>query len=594
MKMIRNMILLIMLICIIQIDNAFAQKQVPTPQSLSRPDSTAAQEQQPEQSSPLPSLDLKEYTILGKEKIQVLPFQRTDIELQDVTARERLAEIENREAYNPPRAGGNKSKGLFDTPVAGVVNEVYGSFGKYTDINAGLKMRRQFRDEEFFGDIDFRKSNGHVNNAEYSDWTGSIANIHNFSENLQNRTEVKLNAHEYSFYGSPVLPEREKKGYVLDGASLLQISIFDPVDVRLEIGGRYNNPDETKLFNWDAWSRLNFDAVVLHSTLISGLVEFSTDRIKDGAHDNAPLNELNYSKAQLTVVRLLSPRLHVRVGGTYFNYRSESADPAFEILDDNTIIFTERILAERKDNKFYPLASLTYDLEEAGRFFVEFEPSVATTSLVDKLNFNPYFDISTPLSHEVTTQNFRVGWHRSYAYDLAFELIYNDRRLENYGFLVENGLGLSLQPDGQWTYLYDNKIDINEYSGLVNWNPNPRFNALLSARLMDITIVESQFPDNVPYLPELVFDYSMQYTPGYGFQFIVDGQYVGKRYAHPINYDNTKLDGYFIANVTVSKRWSKLLGSYLYFANLFNEDYEIWRDYQAPDFNGGAGLRLFW
>lgn len=590
MKILRQFIFIVFILSLFQISRAAAQKRVPASLDLVPADTAATQENPPANASPLPSLELKEYTIIGKERVQILPSQRTDAELTDITARERLVEIENREAYDTPGAGGEKIGSVFNAPVAGVINELYGSFGRYSDVNAGLKLRKKFLTEEIFGDMDFRRSDGYVVNSEYYDFTGNLANLHSVSEGLDNRTEVTFNAHEYKLYGSQSSIE-ERQGYTIDVSSVFQISTVEPVDLRVEIGGRYNDPDRTEIFNWDLRSRINLDAIA-YSTLISGSIEWNADRVKDGDNDNAPINETNFAKAQLTFTRPLAERLHLRVGGSLYWYGSESAEPVITILNDTIIDINERVLVDRKNNKAYPIASLTLDLEDAGRVYVEYEPGVESVTLLSKLKVNPYLDFASPLSHEVTSQNFKVGWGRSYAYDLSFELYYNDKRINNYGYLFESGLGLGTIQDGKWTFIYDNKLDINEYSGLVNWSPDPRFNAWISGRVLDITVVESIFSDNVPYMPDLVFDYSMQYTPGYGFQIILDGQYTGKRYAHPVN--NEQLDGYFLANVTVSKRWSKVLGTYAYISNLFDEEYEIWNNYLAPDFNGGAGLRFFW
>jgi outer membrane receptor protein involved in Fe transport len=590
---ITHFIFIVLNISLIQVSQAAAQKRVPTPLGIVPTDTTVTQENPPENAAtPLPSLELKEYTIVGKERIQTLPSQRTDVEILDITAREKLVEIENREAYDTPGAGGEKSGSAFDVPVAGVINELYGSFGRYSDVNAGLKLRKKFLDEEFFGDLNFRRSDGHIVNSEYYDFTGNIANVHNVSEGMDNRTEVTFNAHEYKLYGSLNSIE-ERQGYDVDVSSVFPISSIEPVDVRIEIGGRYNDPDKTKIFNWNLRSRINVDAIA-YSTLISGSIEWNADRVKDGDHDNAPINETNFARAQLTFSRLIGERLHVRAGGSFYWYGSDSAEPVITILNDTIIDINERVLVDREDSKVYPIASLTLDLEEAGRLFVEYEPGVESVTLLSKLKSIPYLDIATPLSHEETSQNLKIGWRRSYAYDLSFELYYNDKRINNYGYLFESGLGLGTLHNGKWTYIYNNNLTINEYSGLVNWSPDPRFNAWISGKFLDIAVVKSEFSDNVPYLPDLVFDYSMHYTPGYGFQIIFDGQYVGKRYAHPINYENSKLDGYFLANVTVSKRWSRFLGSYAYISNLFDEEYEIWNNYLAPDFNGGAGLRFFW
>ncbi|KPK96181.1 hypothetical protein AMJ80_01350, partial [bacterium SM23_31] len=190
----------------------------------------------------------------------------------------------------------------------------------------------------------------------------------------------------------------------------------------------------------------------------------------------------------------------------------------------------------------------------------------------------------------------KVGWKRSYAYDLAFEIFYNDRRIKNYGILIDTGLSMGGQPEGMWLYDYNNVLDVNEYRGIVNWNPFSKLNAWGAISYMDYTVKKSKFAEHVPYLPNFTFDFSLNFMPGHDFQFIIDGQYIGKRYIAPFILPgvNNKLKDYFLSNLTISKQWNRKLGSYMYISNIFNEKYQMWNNYLAPDLTGGAGLRYFW
>lgn len=573
---------------LVTVSSSFAQKKAPPTAKLAAIDSTNIKEKTPEKI--LPSLDLKEYTILGKDRMRVLPSQRRAIELSDITAREMIAAAKNQSEYQPPGAGGEKTERSFVTPFAGVVNEAYVTFGRYTDVNAGVKLRKQYEKDDYFADFDFHRNSGHISNAGYYNFAAEVSQVHRFTDAIQNRTELSFNFNEYKFYADPVSPH-ERKSFYAELSSATNFTRWDPVNVRWEVGGRYYDPDSSKIFNWDLWTRLDWNTIAW-STLISGLFEYNTDRIKDRNLDNAPLSDANYAKALITLERLVTNRLHFKIGGAFYHYYTQNAGSSFQI-QNNQFIASDLKLITRKKNIFVPIGSLTYDMAEAGRLFVEFEPEVVSFNLLEKLQHNPYTDLTTPHTYENISHNIKIGWRRSYVYDLVFEIFYSDRRVKNFPILLEPELGIT-RLGNSFLYSYDNTIDINEYRGVVNWSPHPRFNAWSSVSYIDYTVRKSTFANQVPYLPNLTVDFSLRLIPGYGFQFVVDGQYVGERFVSSLAANRLELQDYMLANITISKQWSQNLGSYIYMSNMLNQDYQVWNKYSAPDFTGGGGLRYFW
>ena len=568
---------------------AVAQKITPPPPKITPPDSLPNKQSLPEKS--LPSLDLKEYTILGRDRLRVLPSQRQAIGLADITTREMIAAAENDRQYQPPGAGGEKSEQSFQTNFGGVINEAYVAFGRYTDINAGLKLRKQYPKDVYFANFDYHINEGHITNADFYDVSADVSQIHRYNDSIQNTTSLSFNLHDYKFYSVPFSPI-ERKRYHAEISTATSFTNWDPLNIRWEVGGRYLDPDDSKIFNWDLWTRFDWNSIA-YSTLLSGLFEFNTDRIKDGSLNNAPLSDANYGKALFQIERLITKRLHLKVGGAFYYYYSQNAINEFSIENNELVVSDERILKTREDNIVVPIGAITFDMAEGGRLFVEYEPTVASFNLLDKIRYNPYLDLTSPHTYEHTSHDFRVGWRRSYAYDLAFEIFYSDKRIKNYGILLDKQPGLNIQ-DGSFIFFHDNILDINEYRGIINWNPHPRFNAWSSLSYIDYTISKSDIAERVPYLPNFTFDFSLQYLPGYGVKFILDGQYSGTRFVSPVAGNRNKLDEYLLANLTISKQWSWSVGSYVYFSNLFNQKYELWNRYLEPDLKGGAGFRYFW
>ena len=102
---------------------AGAQKKTPPPPKITPPDSLPNKQSLPEKS--LPSLDLKEYTILGRDRLRVLPSQRQAIGLADITTREMIAAAENDRQYQQPGAGGDKSQQTFQPNFGVVITSAY-------------------------------------------------------------------------------------------------------------------------------------------------------------------------------------------------------------------------------------------------------------------------------------------------------------------------------------------------------------------------------------------------------------------------------------------------------------------------------------
>lgn len=599
-----NRILRVLVVSIIVLiagqDSVIAQKQRPPTKRTVIPDTTGTGKKKPiDVDKQLPTLNLREYTITGTERVRVLPSMRNPVDVADYTRLERLPATSDRANRVAPGAGGMKHIRTFEQPVIGGVNEAYLSIGKYSDVNAGVKYRRKFTGSELFADIDLRRNSGHVDFAENSTFSGNIADVRPLTETIQNKAQLTFNFQNYKFYGSPPDPARKRSGYYFDLNNSTEMSFFEPVQMSFQTGGRYFDPDDpggSDVFNWDAWAKLNMRSVI-GSTFFFGSFEVNTDRVKDSGAGNAPVSDANYARAQIMMERLITPRFHLKAGFGYYHSKTKNAHLLYSTASGAPVISGPQVV-EFEANDLYPQVAVTYDFGEQGRFFIEYEPKIDSFTLLDKLKQNQYLKLTTPLAYENVSQSIKVGWRRSYVHDLSFELFYNDRRIKNYGIPIDNGYVLDATQQGTWSMIYFNTIDANEYRGVLNWNPHPRFNAWTSISYTEYTVRESDFAERIPYVPNLISEVSLQFLPGWGTQFVLDGQYFDKRHYVPFNVDNSapepRLDDYFLCNLTISKQWNRQFSSYIYVYNIFDEEYQVWQGYMAPDLVSGAGLRYFW
>lgn len=580
----------------ILVQNTFAQKRRPTTRRVVVADSTRSDSLRSRiEQADLPTLDLKEYTITGQSRIRILPSKRGSIDIVDITSIEKNAELEGKADRNASGSETIKQTGNVLFPTVGIKNEAYGSFGNYSNINAGVKLKKKADKDEYFGDFDFETIDGHTFLANRSDFKANLSNMHSFSSTLQSKSNLDFAWNKYNFYGAAENSNEERTGFNAALSNVTDISKWSPASLRFESGVRYFNPDASDIFNWDLWAGLYW-STIYKSTYFRATLEANTDRVKQKEGGNAPISTSNFAKAVFSVEKLLSPRLHVKIGGSAYKtsadyagysytkqagqWRGSQAQP---VLDKNT--------------KFYPNLSVRYDLKSAGRIFVEFDPSITPVTLTSKLSYNPYLNLTSPISYENTTHNLKIGWRRSYVYNFSFEIFYSDRKVENYGIIDDTQFsGINTLTNGRWSYIYGNDVNFNEYKAILNWSPEKRFNIWTSLSYSEYTISKSEFATTLPYFPKFTFDTNIQYFPGRGFQILLDSQYIGDRQtsAFDIATENVMLESFVLANLTVNKQINDYLGIYAFGSNLFNETYYLWRGYLAPDLTAGFGLRYFW
>ena len=184
----------------------FSQKKKPTRTTTVPQDTTLTVQEKPKQvkaTDPgLPTIELKEHTIVGERIITNVPdSEKTTIKtnIPIVTANPTGEGKGNRLISG---AGGIKMDQSIFYPTTNISNEFYSSYGRYNDINVGIKVRKQYIDDELFVDMDYRWNSGHVENSDYHFFRNTLTNIHRFNRYVQNKTQFTLTDNKYKFYSS--------------------------------------------------------------------------------------------------------------------------------------------------------------------------------------------------------------------------------------------------------------------------------------------------------------------------------------------------------------------------------------------------------
>jgi hypothetical protein len=427
------------------------------------PESQTPLENIEEPTSSLPVLDLKEHTITGEQEVDALPSSRITLDRTIQTTSEENPTKEGKANRPAPSAGGEKDLKLITKPEVDIINEFHSSYGSWNDILLGVKLRKQYIDDELFTDISWNDNSGHIDNAEFQRFNAELTNIHRFSRYTQNKSEISLKQHTYNMYGAHWLPEEKRTRFDINLNTVSEFRKLKPMNFRIEGGVHYLDPDNTQLFNWNVWGGMNWSGA-LGSTYVNSEVQFMADRIEEPANtsqldslhswiireldrnpidyidkirddigENILLNEQYFGKFSLSLERLVLPRLHVQVGGNYFQYRNEY----FPVLGISLPYESEE--AGKIQSVIYPTFGAQLNLGRLGTFFVGSETDVKPDILHDLLTTNPYMDLAIAVAFEEKSQNIQIGWRRSSTYDLSFEVAFDRSRISNYGIFEDMG-----------------------------------------------------------------------------------------------------------------------------------------------------------
>ncbi|MEE8341157.1 MAG: hypothetical protein V3R52_03575 [Candidatus Neomarinimicrobiota bacterium] len=604
----------------------FAQKKKPSRTTTVPQDTSITIQEKPKPAQTtdpgLPTIELKEHTIIGERIITNIPASKKTTDKSNIPVITANPTGEGKGNRLISGAGGIKMDQYIFYPTTHVSNEFYSSYGSNVDVNASLKLRKQFIDDELFIDMDYRWNDGHVKNSDHNYFRNTLTNIHRFNRYLQNKTQFTLSGDKYKFYGALVDPQEQRARMNLDVSSTTGITGWQLANIRWDVGFRYMDPDKSQLFNWGLWTELNTSKTI-GSSFLTGNIKLISDRIEiplnpnqlDSLHawveqntDQVPMNFLQkvrdditnnsllsnslYGNARTTIEHVFARNLKVKAGINIFYHNSNN---------EHGLLFGdfEIFIAPNEDEltTIYPVFGIDFNLGPIGSIFGIFEPKLENISLVKTLNTNPYVNLSAPLSYSDIISDIKIGWKRSGTYDLSFEAFYNYREINNYGIFVPQFWGTEDESIGRWDVVYVNDVIFHEIRTSINWQIGDYVSLWSSVGYKNYNIKNGNNADQITYFPKLDFNFALRVLPGYGIELMLNGQFVSDQFTAqfeaPENNDNI-IEQYFISNFSVSKKIGTHFEIYGQLNNFLDTDYEIWKGYSLPGMNGWGGIKVFW
>jgi len=617
----QSLISFIMIVIIIN-STSFAQKKKPTRNTTAQQDTSLTVQEKPKQATDpaLPTIQLKEHTIVGERIITNVPDSKKNTDKTNIPSITANPTGEGKENRFISGAGGIKIDQNIFYPTTNINNEFYSSYGRYNDINVGLKMRQQYIDDELFADLDYRWNSGHIKNSEYSYFRNTLTNIHRFSRYLQNKTQFSLTDQTYKFYGALINSEEQRSRIKLDISSTTGITGWEVANIRWDAGIRYMDPDNSQLFNWGLWTNINVSKT-LGTSFFTSNIKIISDRIEiplnpdqlDSLHawieqntDQVPIKYLEKVRDDITNNSLLSNSLSGNIRSTIEhvfarNLKFKGGLNIFYHKNDNEhgLLFNnhENVPNDEELTVIYPILGIEFNLGPMGSLFGNFEPRLENISLVQILDTNPYVNMSAPLSYNDFVSDIKLGWRRSGTYNLSFETYYNYKNINNYGIFIPQDWGSANENIGHWDIVYDNDIELHEIRALLNWRINDNISIWSSTGYKSYTFTESKHADQIPYFPKMDFDFAIRALPGFGFELLLNGQFTSEQFTSQLKSadgNDDIIEPYFTTSFYISKKIGEYIEVYGQLNNLLDVDYEIWKGYGAPRINGWGGIKVFW
>jgi hypothetical protein len=616
----------ILLIFIFINSTSFSQKKKPSRTTAVPQDTilTVQEKPKPKQTTDpsLPTLELKEHTIVGERIITNVPHSKKTTDKTNIPIITANPTGEGKGNRLVSGAGGIKIDQNIFYPITNISNEFYSSYGRYNDVNIGLKMRQQYIDDELFADMDYRWNGGHIINSDYNYFRNTLTNIHRFNRYIQNKTQFSLTDYTYKFYGALVNPQEQRSRVNLDISSTTGVTGWEFANVRWDAGAKYMDPDNSQLFNWGLWTDLNLSKTI-GSSFLTGTIKLITDRIeiplnpnqldslhawveqntdqvpikylekiRDDITNNSLLSNSQFGNMRTTIEHVFARNLKVKGGLNIFYHKSNN---------EHGLIFGEEgidnVPFEEELTTIYPILGMEFNLGPMGGLFGIFEPKLENNSLTQILNTNPYVNMSAPLSYNDIVSNLKLGWKRSGTYNLSFEVYYNYSDVNNYGIFIPQDWDTEDKNIGHWDIIYGNDIILHEIRALLNWRISDNISIWSSTGYKNYNITKSKYADQIPYFPKLDFDFIIRALPGFGIELMLNGQFISEQFTSQVKAADNNDDiikPYFIGNLSISKKIGKYVEIYGQLNNFLNVDYEIWKGYNAPNLNGWSGIKVFW
>ena len=516
----------------------------------------------------LPTIDMKEFIITGKEEIKLEPAEKS-LEVSPEILKgeeETVSDIPEAIPRKPFEDTGVKYTKAIIIPEFEEGNFFHITYGRYNELDIGAQIEKVYKNDNILIGGDFRRTSGFRENADMYKGMVSFNDFHKFTEGITGVLGLDYTQGMYKFYGSHFYSDVERNTKFLNGMFQTNFRRWASWDIGLEAGGRIGKIDDIEDSPERGLNGRFSVKKIAGSSLIKGEIFYDGEFL----NRDDEWSRIDLLKGNFEIEGNIRNVFRLKVGVNVFN-----------VTDT----------ADEKLTRFYPYASLANSIPGLGEIYGEFAPDVSIINMITALNKNRYIRTHTNFSYVDTPLSLKVGWKNRKLQNFNWEVYYLFQKFENFGIEHEVFPGL-------WWLRYNYKTQLQGIRFLMNWQQSDVLTLWASAGVLDYSKLEfnGYIPQyiigNVPYHPNVSGDFTLDISPGGGVKFELTGRYVGERFIHV--FGGGELDPYFLADMTIGIRLSKKIAISAKIFNLFNQKYETRSGYDQPDMVSAGDISYYW
>ncbi len=516
----------------------------------------------PQQTSPLPKIELPEFVIIGIASLHVPDVQKEEVEsasrLADLSAYKKDFGIRERETVELE----NRQKEFLSASKSPVLNgQAMASLGNYFSPRVYLWIGRVSPEYDYRFEAGYLRTKGYTANTDRAGGNLGVKGGLTFtSGGLQGGRvggDAAWRTESYRFFGSTTPTARRTHSNALFGASV--------------------ESSPSGVFTWSANLGYRYDAVddngletTQHGVNIGTLGEYSfTKWALQGtlAYHNASLSGTNSGSVSV---------LNVGLGTSRYWWSKVFVRGAAHL-------YVAKGMVNQKLTRIYPDVTVGYSLSNEHLASISYAGSVKFLELASAFAAHPYLAANSLLRHTDRSRQVLGAVESDWSPGLRTKFSVSYEYINDYPLYADP------LNTGIWQLSYGGKTRLWNIraEGFAKLTPNDYVSAKVSANSSKNSI--TQLP--VPYLPEFEIVGSYTHAFSFGLNVSPSASYQHQRETDLVS--TQKLPGVFQFGFYTDYEPIAALRVFLDFHNITDKQYELWRGYRAPPFlvRGGASFR---
>jgi outer membrane receptor protein involved in Fe transport len=245
-------------------------------------------------------------------------------------------------------------------------------------------------------------------------------------------------------------------------------------------------------------------------------------------------------------------------------------------------------------SKFYPNLLVQYYLNPDLTLFAQFNPSVERNSLLRAISENRYIGNDVQINHQDVYVDVAGGIQFDILNRGTARVYFRYQRVRGFPLYVDPSVLYYVMifptPYADWALRYDGITRLSSLNGdiLVDLTQLDRLSGTVTIRSTHNSLTDSEVPYNAPVT--ITGSYAHQFPFGLSTQ--VDVRFVGERQI--ALSEGLSLTSYSVVDASFEYSFIKDFSVFLHLNNVFDQHYATWNRYEEVPFSLLGGLSVKW